>query len=137
MGNKIPLSIKGKALASTVGVKLDDDYKQAILWHLENDNISYSGLDRKVLIELTKTLFNYFDKNGFKIRVINAPYSEAERKGRSSAVSIQGKYATIYYVKQDHQESPFLTLIHELLHIATKDAMPFDAEGRAINDEQL
>ena len=137
VGNKIPLSIKGKALASTVGVKLDDDYKQAILWHLENDNISYSGLDRKVLIELTKTLFNYFDKNGFKIRVINAPYSEAERKGRSSAVSIQGKYATIYYVKQDHQESPFLTLIHELLHIATKDAMPFDAEGRAINDEQL
>lgn len=128
---------KVNSAISEQGVKLDKDYQAAIIRHLETDNISYYDLDRKELVNLAKVLFDYFNKNGFKIRVVNKPYSEKEANAKSSAVLIQGKYATIYYVKQENQESPFLTLLHELLHIATFDAIPFDSMGRAIEDEQL
>lgn len=135
--NKNSIAEDKKLEIAEKGVKFDSDYQAEVIKHLETDKISYTDLERKELVTLAKALFDYFNKNDFKIRIVTRPYSKQEAQVRSSAVSTVGRYATIYYVKQDNQESPFITLLHELLHIATSDAMPFDAEGRAIEDEQL
>jgi len=48
-----------------------------------------------------------------------------------------GKYSTIYYQYADLQGGKYLNILHELLHIATRNAIPFDSMGRAISDEKL
>ena len=86
---------------------------------------------------MAKTLFDFFEKNNIKITITNRPYSDAEAEVKSSAVATHGNYATIYYQENPMQGGKYLNILHELLHIATNQAMPFDAMGRTIEDENL
>lgn len=118
--------------------KVNDDFATTLINHLRNDKLEgYESVPKRAaLIRMAETLFDYFKKNDIKIVITNAPYSDTE-KGRSSAVTTDGRYAAIFYQEADLQGGKYLNILHELLHIATNNAIPFDWEGRAIADEKL
>lgn len=118
--------------------KVNDDFATTLINHLRNDKLEgYESVPKRAaLVRMAETLFDYFKKNDIKVVITNAPYSDTE-KGRSSAVTTDGKYAAIFYQEADLQGGKYLNILHELLHIATNNAIPFDWEGRAIADEKL
>lgn len=118
--------------------KVNDDFAQTLIDHFKNDKLEgYESLPkREALVRMAEALFDYFKKNDIKIVITNAPYSDKE-KGISSAVSATGKYAAIFFQNAPLQGGKYLNILHELLHIATNNAIPFDSMGRAIADEKM
>lgn len=118
--------------------RINKAFKDTLLEHLKKDNnlgdYGYSAPKRRALIDMTNALFDYFDREGYRIVITNNPI---DSKGRGSAVTSFGKTVAIYYQDSPAQGGKYLNIIHELLHVATNQAISFDSMGRDIADERL
>ena len=121
-----------------VFTKVNDAFAEVLIKHLLNDPMpGYETKEkREFLANLARGVFQWIKREKFKVLITNAPYSDVEA-GKTSTVSIFASFATIYYQDVDLQGGKYLNILHELLHIITKQAIPFDSMGRAIADEKM
>lgn len=118
--------------------RINKAFKDTLLEHLKKDSnlgdYGYSAPKRRALIDMTNALFDYFDREGYRIVITNNPIDST---GRGSAVTSFGKTVAIYYQDSPAQGGKYLSIVHELLHVATNQAISFDSMGRDIADERL
>lgn len=121
-----------------VFTKVNDAFAEVLIKHLLNDPMpGYETKEkREFLANLARGVFQWIKREKFKVLITNAPYFDVEA-GKTSTVSIFASFATIYYQDVDLQGGKYLNILHELLHIVTKQAIPFDSMGRAIADEKM
>lgn len=121
-----------------VFTKVNDAFAEVLIKHLLNDPMpGYETKEkREFLANLARGVFQWIKREKFKVLITNAPYSDVEA-GKTSTVAIFASFATIYYQDVDLQGGKYLNILHELLHIITKQAIPFDSMGRAIADEKM
>ena len=130
--------IKKSQKKEPVFTKVNDAFAEVLIKHLLNDPMpGYETKEkREFLANLARGVFKWLKRENFKVLITNAPYSDVEA-GKTSTVSIFASFATIYYQDVDLQGGKYLNILHELLHIVTKQAIPFDSMGRAIADEKM
>lgn len=118
--------------------RINKAFKDTLLEHLKKDNnlgdYGYSASKRRALIDMTNALFDYFDREGYRIVITN---NSIDSTGRGSAVTSFGKTVAIYYQDSPAQGGKYLNIVHELLHVATNQAISFESMGRDIADERL
>ena len=113
-------------------VRLDNDFRNSILQHLRNDIFKGSKLSNSTLENLAKALFDYFDRNGIQVLVVNKPADEAS-KGICSTASKALNQGIIFFQRQKG-DNDYLVLLHELLHLATTDSLSFDSERKYLEE---
>lgn len=116
--------------------RINQQFKENLFGHLRQEKSGLYRFDknRDALVRMAEELFNFFEREGFKIVITNNPYDSS---GRGSTVSHFGKYVTIYYQDHPHQGNKYLNILHELLHVATNQAISFESMGRDISDRTL
>lgn len=116
--------------------RINPEFKNVLLEHLRQEKSGFYRLDktRDSLVTMANALFDFFEREGFKIVITNNPY---DSNGRGSVVSSFGKYVTIYYQDDSAQGNKYLNILHELLHVATNQAISWDSMGRDVADPRL